>query len=818
MGFFVALLVSLAITIVGELLRPKQKPQNAKASGLDDFSLPTAEEGRAIQVFCGKVKIDGANVTAYGDLETVALTRKVKTGLFSSETQTYGFKYFLGMQMVCGWGGDSVDVHEVRFGDKMPMHTRTEEGNGVVRFDFNDVDFFGGDEKEGGITGTLRFYRGTEDQPASSYLASMVNDTVPAYRGLAHAILEKMYLGTSAYIKPMSFVVSRYPNQLGVPGGMHKIGDDANPICFLYEIIVQQVWSVGLQASNIDDGQFKAVAETIYNEGYGMSLLYNGGSSAKDMISDILRHIDGVMFSDPETGLISIRLARADYEIGALPVYGPTDFIDGVKFSRPSWNETKNRIKATYVDRSADYTVTPISQTDLANVNQRNGEVVQDEVDFTGFSEYAPAALATARALKTLSYPLSKVGGSLSRRAWKTKPADVFVLNWPNLGVLNVVFRVVSVRYGGLNSNTVDIEAVEDVFAIEDIGYVAPPPSGWVDPLGPVQPVLRQDAAAVPFPLIPVEGATIATYATRSGGLDEGYKVTSDRGTGYAYRTTSGTFTPSALLVDAWPATAVAVETVGPAIEDVRMAAQIDGDVPADSMATSAALARVVSTAGEEWVAYRDADDHLRTVWRGVLDTPPIDHPAGAVVWFASSGYGIENDAPYDSDTSVDIKLLPYNARGSLAPEDATEMTVAASLRGSRPFPPGKIRVDGTHPLSMGTIAGPFVLSWAHRNRKYAKLVDQNANSVTPEEGTSYNIRAYRTDTDALLVSANGFAESASIALAYTGEVRIEIESKVGNLVSHKPQSFLMAYDAAGTVTSVITIDEADYILDGGGA
>ncbi len=84
MGFWIALATSLVVTVVGELLRPKQNPMNAKPSSLDDFDVPTAEEGRTIPVICGKVKIDGPNVTWYGDLGVVPLKKKVKTGLFSS--------------------------------------------------------------------------------------------------------------------------------------------------------------------------------------------------------------------------------------------------------------------------------------------------------------------------------------------------------------------------------------------------------------------------------------------------------------------------------------------------------------------------------------------------------------------------------------------------------------------------------------------------------------------------------------------------------------------------------------------------------------
>src|SRR5690606_29778148 len=122
--------------------------------------------------------------------------------LWSSKRQTYAHEYYLGMQLVVSHG--EVEVHEIRFGDAMPAHTRVDEGDGCIRFTFNDPDFFGGKEKEGGIVGVMRFYKGTDTQPANEYLGTLINDDSPAYRGLAHAVMEKMYLGTSHYIKPIS--------------------------------------------------------------------------------------------------------------------------------------------------------------------------------------------------------------------------------------------------------------------------------------------------------------------------------------------------------------------------------------------------------------------------------------------------------------------------------------------------------------------------------------------------------------------------------------------------------------------------------------
>src|SRR5690242_4289002 len=150
MAFLVAFFVGLAFTVLGELLRPKPSVPNAKASALDEFEIPTAEEGRTIPVFVGKVLITGSNVTAYGDLRHVALTQKVKTGLWSSKRQTYAYKYYLGLQHAIGFGDASVSIHRVLFGDyeNEPIHTRALQGDGSTLFTYNDPNFFGGDKEE----------------------------------------------------------------------------------------------------------------------------------------------------------------------------------------------------------------------------------------------------------------------------------------------------------------------------------------------------------------------------------------------------------------------------------------------------------------------------------------------------------------------------------------------------------------------------------------------------------------------------------------------------------------------------------------------
>ena len=827
MGFFAAIVVALVMAVVGELLRPKQKPPNAKASGLDDFDIPTAEEGRAIPVFAGKVRIDGSNVTWYGDLSATPVKKKVKTGWFSSTKQTIGHKYRLGMQMVIGWGGEfPVTVHEMLFGDAMPKHTVTDEGNGCTRITFNDEQFYGGQEKEGGIAGVARVYAGTDSQTANVYMATQVEEAFPAYKNLCHVILENMYLGMSSYIKTISYIVSRYPNQLGLTGGRQRIGDDCNPICFIYEAMTDQVWGVGVSTVDIDLLQFRAVANKIFDEGYGMSMTYNGGSTARDMCEDILRHIDGVMFSDPETGLITIRLARADYVVEDLPVLGETEFQQGIQFSRPSWSETRNTIKSNYIDRDSDFMPRSLQMQDLANITQRGGEVSMEELDFTGFSTYEPAALATARALKTLSYPLGKLAGSLDRRFWKVRPADVFVINWPKLGIESVVMRVIRVSYKNLASNMIDVEMVEDIFAISRVAYIAPEPTGWVNPVSDPTAMTAQRLIEAPAFNAPSSARFVITMGAKEQAADVAYDVYRDLAGGTAY--TPGVsvedYTPSGILATAMPLSRVDDDVSGIAIANVIGLDLVDAGSPTGIDRRDG---RNLIIIGNEWIAwksmYYDPGTEMLNLYytlSGVLDTVPEEHNPGDRVWFVSEGAGTVDEDGYDTDMTMRVKLLPRSIRGALPIADAVPMLLTTNARAMRPIVPGKFRINGGRPaLISGSISNQFTVAWAHRNRFYQNVVSQSDDSLEPEEGTLYNMRIYNNDTNALIVARTDMnGTTATVRMSAAANVRVELTAVIGSTESWAKQTAVFAYLPAGSVVNEIIPDEPTYILDGGGA
>jgi len=67
-------IVFVVALVVGMSMIPK--PQNAKPAGLDEFNIPTAEEGREIPVLFGTKDIAGPNVVWFGDFRADPIKKK----------------------------------------------------------------------------------------------------------------------------------------------------------------------------------------------------------------------------------------------------------------------------------------------------------------------------------------------------------------------------------------------------------------------------------------------------------------------------------------------------------------------------------------------------------------------------------------------------------------------------------------------------------------------------------------------------------------------------------------------------------------------
>lgn len=131
----------------------------------------------------------------------------------SSKSVTVGYKYYVGMHMVLTHG--PVDkLLRVQVDERTAWQG---EQSGSAQISINNPDLFGGESREGGISGLMDFETGASTQAPNSYLVSKLGAYVPGFRGVTGVVLRQMFMGLNPYLKKWSFRLSRvHTRQKGV--------------------------------------------------------------------------------------------------------------------------------------------------------------------------------------------------------------------------------------------------------------------------------------------------------------------------------------------------------------------------------------------------------------------------------------------------------------------------------------------------------------------------------------------------------------------------------------------------------------------------
>jgi hypothetical protein len=929
--FWLLLLLFVATTVVGALLAPH--PKGPQPSALGDFSLPTAEEGRAIPVVFGTCMIKGGNTTWWGDLKTKAI--KQGGGLLSfGKSVTTGYKYFLGAQFMLCHGDETLELVDIQADVKSIPRTLTTILNGNATEDYIQVKatgdkLFGGTGPGGGggISGIIDFYRGLQTQQPNDYLSkkqarvvldqsgigytyhgtgngiitaetagsasreetftitavgidgnsahgtyqhmrftvvgslsgslsnsvansdgshacwadqafgtSRINFTIErgstqfvngdvftittqhatvaaAYRGLCYAVFEQIYVGTSNYPKPMAFVVRRCPDPLSQGSGVANINGDANPALAVYELLTNAVYGLGIPGGQMGS-TWSAAASTLATEGLGISMQFDTQASADSLIGEILRHCDGVIYSDPATGLWEIVLARGGYDPSTLPLLNVDNVLATPDFSRGSWSETTNLAGIKYISRAGNFCDAILTAYDPANISV-TGEVRPQTIQFKGISQPTTAALVAIRVLKTLTYPLSKIKVVANRSAWQFRPGGLFRLTWVPLGIQNQVFRITRIGYGELIDGKISIDAVEDIFGINSVAFVAPPASGWVNPIdAPLAPAF-QELVELPYHF-KQDGIHALALCVRGDQTSTSYEVWLDEGSGYFQAAEVFGFCPTGLLAAIYPAATLALDPTGFALE---LSGSVDLDVLESVLASDVPNGKNLLLIDQELMSWEtvtqngDGTYSISGILRGVCDTVPVDHASGARVWFLSDGTGLTKDPPYPVDLTIAAKLLPQNAVGGFPLSSATAINVTTRSRASRPYPPGKLTMQS---LAYGTrysaiTGGDLALAWKSRNRLTqtvaGPLVPQDTADITPEASTTYDVKVHdangtqiHSDTGIAIETWNyTMAQRVADGPTNPDPIKVEVFANVGgSLESYMANSLLVSMTGFG--------------------
>ncbi|UIS24838.1 hypothetical protein pAEv1812_29 [Aeromonas phage pAEv1812] len=131
--------------------------------------------------------------------------------------QTVGFRYFVGVHFVLCHG--PIDrVKAVWVDDKLLWQSIGPDatapgmgsGNGYENINVNQPNLFGGEDREGGVSGDFEIGMGYPTQPPNGYLARVLpGKRLPGYRGVVSLILKQMYVGNNPYLKPWKIRAQR---------------------------------------------------------------------------------------------------------------------------------------------------------------------------------------------------------------------------------------------------------------------------------------------------------------------------------------------------------------------------------------------------------------------------------------------------------------------------------------------------------------------------------------------------------------------------------------------------------------------------------
>lgn len=590
------------------------------------------------------------------------------------------------------------------------------------------------------------------------------------------------WTANSPYVRGFWLRVRRSSKTLGVlpadkaiimsPDGQRA---NSNPAHMIYECLTNTDWGQGSSPLSINTASFIAAANTLFDEKFGLSMLWVRQDTIENFVSEILDHIQAYLYLDPRTGLQTIKLLRGDYDAATLDVIGE-DVAKVTKFQRKGFGETINEIVVSWTNPENEQEET-VTVQDLANIVSQGGQIVSDTRKYYAVRDSMLAVTVGARDLRVSAAPLATGEISVDRSAWSKTPGDVVILNFPSKKIYNMIVRLGEISYGDDDDGRVIASFTEDIFGLDTALYVAPPSTEWQDPSAPPAPMTYQRIFTVPAFLVanyvnnntfdvaleyPEVAAGILAAASNPGTvsyelvgnitLANGQVVASSLGT----RTVLG----HAKLIDALPA------------EDTSLVEAFKS-----FMGTAPFLAGFVIFDGgsddkDEIAMIQSIAAEGFTLVRGVMDTVPRAWPANTNVWFVNLEQNFADETIRSAGETVSYRLLTRTDQGLLALEDATTLTGVLGERPHLPNRPAKVTVAGSAfgPVALDG-AGPFAITWATRNRtmETSQIVPWSYSSVIPETGQTTVVEVLRPDRTVAFTAEGLAGETYNLASASLG-------------------------------------------------
>jgi hypothetical protein len=644
-----------------------------------------------------------------------------------SQKVTIGYKYYATVHMVLCHAETA--IKRILVGDKEVWSGSITSGS----LSISKSSLFGGDNGEGGISGSLDVESGSKTQGINAYLSNAMQRTIPAYRGVVSVILKDFMLcSMNPYPKPWRFQVSRIPYVVLGTGDPSIAGYAANPAQIIAECLVNESWGLGIDQSELDLVSFGNAHNTLMNERFGLCSRWDQKQSIEDFISEICQIIDAQLQMDPTSGKYALKLIRQDYNVDSLMTLGPADIIKLSDYSRPNPTELINEVTVVFEDykTGVEQSITEKNTAALA----LNPAINSTELRYQAVPTQELARRIALRELAQYASGLARCTLEVKRKAATLKMGDCFVLNWPPLGIDSMVMRVTHMSQGSSTDWMVRLECLQDVNSIPETSFPEPEP-GWTPPSHEPVPIDNAILYEAPYFLVsihltydseaqvndlPPGFGFFAACAVQPGGTTMGFKINTIDSYGQ------------------WTEDAVA-----PFMDYANLSANIDDiqtNIPINPGDMDDVDLNQPILIDEEWMLLTAMTSSSLTVLRGCLDTVPVPHQAPAVVWLIGYSDNLNASRVYVSGQQVQTKLQPYSSTGEIALASCPTRILNMNNRASRPIAPANICVNSIYrPKTLTDFATS--LTWTRRDRlNTAKVYGNAEGDFLPEVGTTYTV------------------------------------------------------------------------------
>jgi hypothetical protein len=659
-----------------------------------------------------------------------------------------------------------------------------------IESNIQEPELFGGNESGGGWVGNFTFYSGNFDQSRDATLVSSLGTTeVPAYRGISHIVLPDNYIGESAQLRKMEFLLGRWTNSLNTIYRGHNSngGDDINLAEALYHIITDGWSGLDIEPSKLNLASFEEAAMTLITEGNGGSLVVSSPKQGKAIVKEILRQIDGVL-AENSAGEVLLKLIRFDYTPADLVVYDEDVVLEISNFSRASWRDVVSQVKVSFPSRTKDSSKIAIAQN-MATLNMI-GRVKTAEISFPFCYEPLLAATLAARELAQLSVPIISLTAVMNRNAYALTVGEVLKLTFPEFGISELICRVQRVNLGELEDNKIIVDLVQDTFAVATTVMAAPEDTGWTNQrpepvsgvtgaivdmpyfLGQQLEVPLDDGKGnvIPFPIEPQVGST-------------GFSLTDDVTSGYPLGYTDPTsiaYPVTGLLNASFGQTdgfATGVSATGVTIKTV-----LNGPPTSATSAQVLAAEAGIMYIGGEWMSYEGVTNNgdgtftLDTVNRGLFGTTPLTHAEDARLYILTpellgAGY---ISAVLTEDGTLYYKFLDEVGGTRKDPQYEVQRDVTLVDIPDRPLRPRDLKIDGVRTTNFAPIA-PVDLTWVNSNRTETEVTLETDATETPDQTEQYNIEVWVDEVEDVSFNADNITSPYTIDLTTAVGGRAEL-------------------------------------------